>query len=66
MSKQIYFKCDRCGKIFPFEPFKLNTILLGRQNPEERDIIDNEQEFVVCASCMTDIKHFINSNRELF
>lgn len=62
MSKQIYFKCDRCGKIFPFEHSNLNTILLGRQNPEERDIIDNEQEFVVCISCMMDIERFIESD----
>lgn len=62
MNKQIYFKCDRCGTIFPFERSKLNTILLGRQSPEERDIIDNEQEFVVCASCMTDIERFIDSD----
>ena len=64
MSKQIYFKCDICGEIFPVNSSTQNTILFGRQNPEERDIIDNEQEFVVCPSCMTDIKRFIDSNRE--
>ena len=62
MSKQIYFKCDRCGEIFLFYRSNLNTILLGRQSPEEKDIIENEQEFVVCASCMTDIERFIDSD----